>query len=300
MTLTQMQYFDAVCRHESYTKAAQELLVSQPAISQSMRELEAECGTPLFARQGNTLTVTQQGKLLQEEVRQVLEQIQHLHHVIHDLGMTRNFVRIGLSTIFGNTVFPRLRREFHRRYPDIETISYENVTPSLFEMLDAGKVDLLITTPSGYASPECLAKHYHVYPLHASQLKFCVHKHHPLASRGSVTLEEIAAEPLAMLESHYAPTRIIQQLFREQGLPLHVIHYTSQIYTLERFVEQGAAAGFLPGEISDYNANIVGLDYPGQQPQKYTSLVWKKKSVQYESVKKFIASTKELFPITGK
>ncbi len=158
MTLTQMQYFDAVCRHESYTKTAQELLVSQPAISQSMRELEAECGTPLFARQGNTLTITQQGKLLQEEVKQVLEQIQHLHHVIHDLGMTRNFVRIGLSTIFGNTVFPRLRREFHRRYPDIETISYENVTPTLFEMLDTEKGDLLITTPGGGSSPPILGQ----------------------------------------------------------------------------------------------------------------------------------------------
>lgn len=229
MTLTQMQYFDAVCRHESYTKAAQELLVSQPAISQSMRELEAECGTPLFARQGNTLTITQQGKLLQEEVKQVLEQIQHLHHVIHDLGMTRNFVRIGLSTIFGNTVFPRLRREFHRRYPNIETISYENVTPTLFEMLDTEKVDLLITTPGGGSSPQFWDKSYHVYPLHASQLKFCVHRHHPLASGGFATLEDISAEPLAMLDGHYGPTRLIQRLFRKHNLPLHVIHYTSQI-----------------------------------------------------------------------
>ena len=73
-------------------------------------------------------------------------------------------------------------------------------------------------------------------------------------------------------------------------------HYTSQIYPLERFVEQGAAAGFLPGEISLYNPHIASLDYPGQQPPKYASLVWKKKEVQYDAVKKFIAAAKEIFP----
>ena len=67
MTIVQMQYFQAVCRYENFTRAAEELHISQPAMSAAMKDLEKECGVPLFVRDKNSLRVTDEGKILLEE-----------------------------------------------------------------------------------------------------------------------------------------------------------------------------------------------------------------------------------------
>ena len=128
MRLHQMHYFVTVCKYQNYTRAAEELFVSQPAISQAMKELEAECGVPLLKRKGNHIYITPEGQLLCAEASSVLEHMDRLAHLVRDLHLQRNFVRIGMSTISGNAIFPGLRRYFHLQHPDTEVISQEHNT----------------------------------------------------------------------------------------------------------------------------------------------------------------------------
>lgn len=293
MTLTQMQYFYTVCKYENYTRAAQELYVSQPAISQAMKELEIQCGVPLFQRQGNTLVLTEEGAVLYSEVRIILEQMDHLGHVIKDLSLRRDYVRIGLSTFSGNTVFPLLRRQFHLLYPHIQVISQEDTTEALFYLLDAGQVDFILTSPGGYIARRDAEKKYHIRDILRSGMKLCVHHNHPLAKRSRAGIADVLEEPMVMMVDRYSPTKTIKKLFRENGVEPNVIHYTNQMYTIERFIEQGAAIGFLPQEIIMHNREIVGLEFEGIR-HRYVSLHWKKKQTLYPACELFIRTAEQI------
>lgn len=297
MTFTQMKYFYTVCKYENYTKAAEELFISQPAISQAMKDLEAECGVTLFQRHGNTLTLTESGYTLRDEVKIILSQYDHLNHIVHDLNLKRNYIRVGLSSFSGSHVFPTLRCRFHLDHPEIDVISSEDVTSVLFEWLDSDKVDLIITSPK----PEHLSrperKNYMLYPIETTGLQFCVHKDHPLAERRYVTVSDIADEALVMLSDYYSPTKRVKQAFSKYGLQPKVIHYTSQMFSVERFIEQGAAAGFLPADVAEHNPTIVGIEFEDfDSKHQQVALVWKKQGLQHNSLKEFIATAKRMFP----
>ncbi len=298
MTLNQMQYFQMMCKYENYTKAAAELYISQPALSQAMRELEAECGLPLIVRKGNHLAITEAGRVLQAEIDTVLRQMGQLQESIHQMGLTRNYVRVGLSTFSGNTVFPSICHQYHCLYPDITIRCTEDSTPNLFQLLDSGQVDLILTAPQSYSSWENLEKSYDFHRVKISGLNFCVHKDHPLAARDCISIEEILDEPLVMLNERYAATKNLLGIFARHGGTPNVILYTTQMYTIERFVEQNAAAGFLPQEIAENNPGIVGLRCD-DTPERVVTLIWKKGKVLYPSIKKFITTARRLFPEPG-
>ncbi len=294
MTLNQIQYYCTVCKYGNYTKAAEELHVSQPAVSKAVRELESECGVPLIVRRGNSLVVTEKGKILWDELSYILQCMERLDYIIKELSMERRFVRVGISTFSGNHVFPKIRRQFHINYPEIEVFSQEDVTDSLFAMLDSRAADVIITGPWRYFD-EHGSSDYDYYRLGTFEsFLFCVSKDHPLAKKDEVTLEEMAAEPLVMLNDKYSPTKSTKRMFAENGLVPNIIHYTSQMYTVERFVEQGAAAGFLPGDVARENPKIVGIKFK-KYDKGSVALVWRKEDVMYDSVKKFIATAKSLY-----
>ena len=293
MTLTQMQYFYAVCKYENYTKAAAELFVSQPAVSQAIKELEGECGMPLFVRQGKKLFLTDEGRVLMAEVGIILRQVEHLQSSISGAGLSRSYVRLGLSTFSGNTVFPQICKVFSESYPDIQLRIHEDGTPELFQLLDKDQADAIITVPDNYFIEKGVGEAYNRLDLLQSRgLAFCVHRDHPFARREWLTMEEVAAAPVVMLDDRYTAARGLKKRFAERGLQMNILLTTLQMYTIVRFVEQNAAAGFLPPEITDFNQNIVTVPYEGDRPGSYVSLVWKKNRELYPSVDKFIRTAR--------
>lgn len=294
MMLTQMQYFYAVCKYENYTKAA-ELFVSQLAVSQAIRELEGECGMPLFVRQGKKLPLTDEGRVLMAEVGIILRQVEHLQTSIAGAGLSRSYVRLGLSTFSGNTVFPRICKAFSERYPDIRLHIHEDGMPELFQLLDKDQADAIITAPAKYLREREASGEYHLLHLFRSRgLAFCVHPDHPFAKRERVTMEEVAATPLVMLDDRYTAARGLKKQFAERGLELNILLTTLQMYTIVRFVEQNAAAGFLPPEIAKFNRNIVAVPHEGARKESNVSLVWKKNREVYPAVEKFIQTAREV------
>ena len=291
MRLNQMQYFVTVCKYQNYTRAAEELFVSQPAISQAMKELESECGVPLLKRKGNNIYITPEGELLRAEASSMLEHMDRLTHLIKDLHLQRNFVRIGMSTISGNVIFPYLRRYFHLQHPETEVISQEHNTVTLFQLLDTDEVDIILTTP--ITSEEELKKDYHYIKTNTPSLVYCVAKGHPYAEKTSVNCQEIAAAPIAVLTDNSYPTLELKRNLSEAGLKPNIIHYTKQMYTVERFIVSGASAGFLPEELVRNNPQLVALDYPWYRSDLYTMLLWKKDRAIYPSVEIFINTARQ-------
>ena len=297
MRLNQILYFVTVCKYQNYSRAAEELFVSQPAISQAMKELETECGVPLLKRKGNNIYITPEGKLLCAEASDVLRHMDHLTHLVKELHLQRNYVRIGLSTIAGNVIFPSLRRSFSLQHPEIEVLSQEHNTATLFQMLDTDEVDIIFTTPT--ISEEELKNKYRFIKINSPFLVYCVAKNHPYAGRKSVTCQEIAAAPITVMDGDSYPTEELRRNLSEAGLEPNIIHYTNQVYTVERFVESGTSAGFLPEELVKDNPRLVALHYPWHRDDLFTMLLWKKEQMLYPSVKVFIRVAHQYLKMAG-
>lgn len=297
MTLIQMQYFQAVCRYENFTKASERLHVSQPAISAAMKDLERECGVPLFVRDKNSLRITDEGQVLLEEVRLILEQYERLNHIVTDLSLSRKYIRVGLSTLSGNQVYPEILKQYREQYPDIQVMSIEESTKRQFELLDRGLLDVVITIRrrEDLADEKRFNAEYGHWPMKQTDQVFCVGKENPLAAKGHVTFEEIAGEPLVLLKDNFNQSQKIRKMLEERGLPYCVMHETNQMYTVERFVEKNIAAGFLPREVAEQNDRIAGLSYD-YGTDSVIELFWKKNQHLFRATKQFIESVKELYP----
>ena len=299
MTLIQLQYFLVVCKYENFTKAAEEFHISQPAMSGAIKELERECGVALFKRNKNALTITEEGRILRDEARLVLSQYEMMEDIVSKFSLKRKYIKISFSTLSGNQAYPELLKAYSEKYPDIEVFSMEAATDKQFELLDKGFTDMAITVrffkdPRKKAEFDAVYGHY---PLKIRRQCLCVNKEHPLAKESYVTMERIAQEKLVLLKDGFNQTAGLKRRFESQGLTYKVIHYTSQMYTVERFVEKNVAVGFLPEEVALSNPNIVPIAYEGGE-MRAVEVFWRKDRQMYQAVKDFLALAKELYPRT--
>ena len=300
MTISQMQYYKAVCRFSSITKAAENAHISQPAMSTAMKELEQECGVPLFVHKANALSVTDEGIVLLEEIEPVLKQYEHIGQLISNHLLDRKYLRISFSTFSGSKIYPALCSRFHRLHPDLRIISMEGSTSHHFELLDAGQVDLILTAKHPQMTPEewdasPLYRHY-CLETSAMPMAFCVSRDHPLAGAGSVTWKQIAAEQLILLDDSFNLTAGIKRDILASGLTLPpTVQYTSQMYTVERFIEANAACGFLPGEVAAENPRIVPLSYPNKYLRR-TYLTYRPDHYLFTAARVFLEMAREMYP----
>ncbi len=288
MTIQQMQYYIKVCQYKSFTKAARDLSVSQPGISSAMRELERECGVELFERRNNSLYITDAGVLFLEEVRKLLKQYEQMQGAVKNLSQGRSYIRMGLATMGGNSVYPQLRKLFQQEYPEIAVMAVEDYNGELRRMLEEDEVDLVLCSSRTMSE---MPEFDHI-DIRSSRVLFCVNRNHPLADGGCVTYEEMSREPLVLLSDVYSITRRIRQAFAKRGLPMDIIHYTNQAYTVLRFIRQGAACGFLPSDVVEGNPDIVGIPLPDGE-ESCTSLFWKRDRLQFSAARKLLQFAKE-------
>ncbi len=288
MTLQQIQYYIIVCKYKSFTKAAEEMNISQPGISSAMKELERECRVSLFERRNNSLYITDAGVLFLKEAKKLQRQYEAMEAAVKTLSEGREYVRIGLATVAGNNVYPKIRSLFQKKYPEIEIHSVEDTVDSLVQLLDQGEVDLICCA----TRKPLLKEEYERFDIQSSRLMFCVNREHHLAKEKEVTCEMIGKEPLVMLAEHFNQTKRLKKFFDEQGIPLHIIHYTNQAYTVLRFIREGAAAGFLPSDIIEDDEKLVGFPLMGDQVSTI-ALFWKKEVFQFSAARKFIEITKQ-------
>lgn len=120
VTLQQFEFFRAVARNLSFSKAAQELYTSQPYVSNQIRRLEDHFGVPLFVRSHPRIALTEAGQALYERIEQILDDVDQLEQVVQQFhGLHRGTIQLGATASVGNHVLPALIASFNRDHPEI-------------------------------------------------------------------------------------------------------------------------------------------------------------------------------------
>ena len=141
--------FYVVAKNKHMTKASEELHISQPAISQSIKKLEDQLGGTLFLRSNKGMELTEEGKMFYEYVKGALELINNAEHEFTSFkDLSKGEIKIGCSTTLTKLILMDALKEFHKNYPNININITNDLTSNLINSLKLGKLDFVIFNES--------------------------------------------------------------------------------------------------------------------------------------------------------
>jgi DNA-binding transcriptional LysR family regulator len=215
-TLHQLKVFAAVARHNSFTRAAEELFLTQPTVSMQVKQLSKAVGLPLFEQVGKKMFLTEAGKELYATCQDIFERLSRFEIAIADIkGLKQGTLRLAVVTT-ATYVIPRILGPFSQRYPGIDISLTVTNHQYLLESIAGNQHDLYILSQP----PEEMDVQSH--PFLENPLVVVASRQHPLTQQSSISLERLAQEPFIMREPGSGTRQAVQALFDSHQLPLRV------------------------------------------------------------------------------
>jgi DNA-binding transcriptional LysR family regulator len=245
MEVHQLAYFESVSRHLHFTRAAQELNVAQPSVSQQIRKLEHELGAPLFHRMKRHVALTEAGKTFLPHARAVLQRLEEARVEVQELsGLRKGTLAVGAPPSVGTHLLPRALAAFSRQHPGISLSFREAGSRTLVALLEDGELDLaVVIQPIRHPALE-------TQPLIEEELLLVLPRMHHLAndsSRQRVRLAQLDKEPFVLLrEGAYDLRDQTLAACRRAGFEPHVALDGGEMDSMLRFVAAGIGLAILP------------------------------------------------------
>ncbi|NVZ08372.1 LysR family transcriptional regulator [Allochromatium humboldtianum] len=273
VSLRQLRVFEAVARHNSYTRAAEELHLSQPAVSMQVRQLEDEIGLSLFERLGKQVVLTGAGREVFHYSRAIGQSLREMEEVLESLkGVSRGSLRIAVASTV-NYFAPRLMAIFQQRHPGIGLRLDVTNRESLVQMLDSNSVDLvLMGVPPRNVEVEAEA-------FMDNPLVVIAPPDHPLAGERAIPLARLAEETFVMREEGSGTRQAMERFFSERG---QTIRHGMQM-TRNEAVKQAVRSGLGLSVVSLHTIELeletrrlVTLDVEGFPDRRQWYLVYRR------------------------
>lgn len=247
MELHQLRYFCAIVRAGSFTRAAEQLGIAQPSLSQQIKRLEKDLGSALFERLGRSVRLTSSGEGLHRMALGILRQVAEAETRIAALNEGYDSLRVGVIPTIMPYFIARRIGDFQRRYPRVNPQFREETTSQLVEALQAGEIDLaVVSLPVPKAEIVCSE-------LFREELLLVVPRKHPLCGRPVVNLQDLRNERLLLLkEGHCLRDDVLTACTRAKA-ELRSVFETNQMESIFELVRSGFGLSVVP-EMASSNA----------------------------------------------
>ena len=272
-----MEYVYTVYEEKSFTKAAERLYISQPALSATIKKLEKDLGYPIFERRGKEVQPTYLGERYIQAVEQVRVIRRNLEREIDDLlHLRRGKIILGSTTFIASNVLPPLLRQFGKKYPEIEVELLVEQSTVLYEKLEKGLVDIAIDNALAEESE------YTYIPLRDERILIGVPEHLPLNERyrdyqipvqtiqqpdcdyeklPQINMRVFNGEPFILLKNGNKMRQIANSIFTESHIDPRVLFEFDQLMTSISFAESGLGCSFITDTILRYVGPCKNMVY---------------------------------------
>ena len=239
LTLRQLSIFEAAARHLSFTRAAEELHLTQPAVSMQIRQLEESAGLPLFEQVGKRMFLTEAGQEMERYARSVLATLEEASQVFDEMrGLERGTLHIAVAST-ANYFVPQLLAEFCRRYPGVQVSLDVTNREGLLHALSDNDTDLVVMGKPP-ETMDLVATIFMENPLVA-----IAPPAHPLAGQKKIPLQRLQEETFLIREKGSGTRSATERFFVEHGLSLSSTMEMSSSESIKQGVEAGLGLGLL-------------------------------------------------------
>src|SRR5215475_5884881 len=241
LDIRHLRYFLAVAEAGSFSRAADRLGISQPSVSQQMRDLEAGLRVPLFQRRGKRILLTPRGLIFKEHARAVLHQLENfLQELNSGPGELRGALHLGVIPVLNVPLVPELLGSFTADHPAISITVEEIASTEIETELEEGRMDVGL----GFLTHHSPNLRYE--RLCTDQFALIVGQNHPWARRRVVDFSKLHLQRLVQLPDTFVMRRMSDEVCRKHQVRPHVIAEINAIETPLRSLGPLKAAALMP------------------------------------------------------
>ncbi|MFD1954383.1 LysR family transcriptional regulator [Paenibacillus thailandensis] len=293
MDIRHLKYFAAVAEHGSFTKAAEELHITQPTLSKMVKLLEQELDAELFDRSGKRIELTDAGRTILRSSLQIIHAMDNMTMELQEVfKLERGTIRLGLPPMIGGKFFASIIEKFHARYPKVE-IKVVEVGGKPIEadvesgLLDAGIIILPVES----------ANLFHLQPLLEEKLMVVTDTGHRLAGNKQVTLTDLADESFILFIPDFRLHHLIKDACLETGYQPKVVFESSQWDFMTEMVAARFGITLLPETVcrSLDPARFAIIDLDHTTLRWRLAMIWSKEKYMSFAAREWVRFVQEKF-----
>jgi len=284
-----LEQFVVLARTKNFTRAAEELHLSQSALSRSIQRLEEQVGHSLCERKPREVILTEMGNLLLERGREILRLVEATSQEL-TAASQRVRVRLGAIPTIAPYFLPRLLGEFAKKHPEICVVVEEDTTDVLVKRCEQGEIDVaVLALPISSSAVK-------VEALFDEELLLVVPQGHPLAAQTSVTTGVVKDFPFVMLNEAHCLSENISSFCRRQAIQPVSVERTSQLATVQELVALDHGVSLVPemARRLDVSDRRVYCSFTGEKPTRTVALMWNPKRHLGLAVKQLMEHTRSM------
>jgi DNA-binding transcriptional LysR family regulator len=287
-SLRQLQYFVAVAEKGSVSGAAHTLSISQPAITEAIKDLEHDLGVSLFERHSRGLNTTYKGHQFLRHAKSILTSVSDARRTFSsDDDTTKGTLQLGVTSLVAGYVLSDILARYRRANPNVSVTAIEDNGEYLEHLLIGGELDVAVMVISNLRDRMALQAEI----LEVSPYRLWLPLGHPLSTQQSISLSDVSSEPLIMLtvdEIEEATVKLLGAL----GQKPQIAFRTRSVEAVRSLVATGAGVSLLPDLVyrpwSLEGDRIEYRDVSGTLPVVQVGIVWRKGSKLSRAVRDFI------------
>ncbi|MGD8109416.1 LysR family transcriptional regulator [Vibrio sp. TRT 17S01] len=265
-----LNHFVAVAEHCNFTHAAKALHIAQPALSISIKKFEQQLGFELFKREDRKVTLTNEGELLYEHAKRIIQQIDDAKLAMDELkGLEKGEVRLGAPSMMGSYFFPEILMAFKSRYPNLKLTLVDAGTRSLKKMLFEGELDIAVIVGDD-VTDDLESDH-----LLSAEMVAVVGKEHELAQQDTVDFKTFFGQELVMFKPGYFHRDFLEQMAVQNNSDLQLSFESNLLPMILSIVKHEFAITALLDLVANNEPDVVGV--PFTTPVVFDlALAWRK------------------------
>jgi DNA-binding transcriptional LysR family regulator len=238
--LGQLEAFVQVAAHRSFSRAAEELVLTQPSVTARIQRLERDMGESLFERNGRGVGLTEVGTSFLPHAKRVLKALQDGRDAVQSLRQLElGTLRLGVAPTVSTYVLPELLKEFRSRYPGLDVSVRTEYSEQIVQMVLSDEVQVGLERTISH--PEVVT-----VPLYRDEVVLVTAPGHPFAEQGFATTKEVGREPLIMFNRGSSYYTLVHDALRQAGVLVSPMMELDNMEATKKMVEEGLGVAVLP------------------------------------------------------
>ncbi|MCD7867202.1 MAG: LysR family transcriptional regulator [Clostridiales bacterium] len=294
MTIQMLRCFAAVAKYLSFSKAAGELCITQPAVTHQIQMLEDELGVRLLDRTRRSVELTPSGISFYGDAADILERIDLAVEHVHDADSYKDTLHVGCQTTIQMERLPQIYEKYSECCPDIYINTIEISVDNKGRLTQSREFD------AAFLTKDCAdtLKDFRYYPLFYGKFCCIVPVSHRLASCDEVSVEDLAGEVLISLDTLLCPPEMgqVQMELRKNCVNAEFYRSTSSFYTL-LMIRGNLGVAVMPDFVCPPSPDIVAVPFKTEVKPEFGIVVRAKNNL--EKIRQFVTIAQEVYAETN-